>query len=194
MNKSMLLLGAALLTVIPLCGCRASKPRMQIMNRIYRDALERTENLTGIPAGSDEEKKAVEHFISFYREYSTESIREGVRKLYAADAYFGDPFHGANGIDEIEEYFLRMAEPVVSCTFTVEDWQQSNGEYFFRWVMYLTVKPAKNKPIEALGFSHVRFNSDGQVVFQQDYWDSSVLFDRLPVVGFFTRAVKNRLD
>lgn len=194
MKKKFLPVCLLILAVAMTTGCRSSKPRTYEMNRIYRQELQRTENAVGLPPGSDAEAAAIKLFVDFYREYSTESIKAGVRKLYAEDAYFGDPFHGATGIDDIEEYFLRMAEPVIECTFDVEDWRRADNEYYFRWVMNLAVRPARNKPIEALGFSHVRFNEAGQVVFQQDYWDSSVLFDRLPVVGFFTRLVKRRLD
>jgi len=41
--------------------------------------------------------------------------------------------------------------------------------------------------------SHVRFNKEGLIVFQQDYWDTSAMFDRLPVVGYWTRLVKTRI-
>ena len=72
--------------------------------------------------------------------------------------------------------------------------QRSGDDYYARWTMHLVSKAAKDKPIDALGISHVRYNSEGMVVFQQDYWDTSVMLDRLPVVGFWTRLVKRRLD
>ena len=134
-------------------------------------------------------------FTEFYREYSVDTIRRGIREVYAHDAYFGDPFRSVRGIDAIESYFVKMAEPVEKCTFDITSSDRGKaGDYYFRWRMELRLKRSNASPIRALGISHVRFNEQGLVVFQQDYWDSSTLFDRLPVVGGMTRFVKGRLD
>ena len=98
------------------------------------------------------------------------------------------------GIDEIETYFLKMAEPVKSCTFTVDSSERAGNEFYFRWTMELVAKRAADRKITALGMSHVRFEPSGKVIFQQDYWDSSTLLDELPVVGWFTKMVKRRLE
>lgn len=178
-------------------GCRSTPMPAPDLIRAHDEALAHfaISRVPPPPAGSDTEKAAVARFIEFYREYSVASIRQGVRQLYASDAYFGDPFKSVTGIDAIESYFVKMAEPVVSCAFTVTSVARSpDGEYFIPWVMNLTVNRAPKEPFRVLGISHVRFNAAGQVVFQQDYWDSSVLFERLPVVGGMTRYVKRRLE
>ena len=136
----------------------------------------------------------LERFEKFYAVYSTEAIKAGIRTVYATDAWFGDPFHQVQGIDAIENYFIAMAEPVETCTFSIDSMQRSGNDYYARWTMVLKSKAIKGDPIEALGFSHVRFNQAGLIVFQQDYWDTSVLFDRIPVVGYWTRLVKGRIE
>lgn len=175
-----------------LTGC-TSKP-IAIDPAENRNALERAERIPSMEPGSEIERAALLRFDEFYAEYSTESIQRGLRKLYADDAWFGDPFHIVEGIDAIEHYFIVMAEPVESCTFTVDSMQRSGSDYFSRWTMVLESKAAKGKPIEAIGMSHVRFNADGKIIFQQDYWDTSTMLDRLPVVGYWTRLVKNRIN
>ena len=157
-------------------------------------AVRRTASVVPMTPGSETEKAALERFRDFYLEYSTEAIREGVRELYAENAWFGDPFHIVEGIDEIEHYFLVMAEPVETCTFSVDSLQRSGSDYFARWTMELESKAARGEVIKTIGISHVRFNTDGKVVFQQDYWDSSAMLDRLPVVGYWTRMVKDRIE
>jgi len=190
-------LAALAASLIAMTGCRSTPAPGADLIRAHDEALTRL-TLTRFPpppAGSEVEKAAVARFIDFYRDYSTAAIRRGVRELYAPDAYFGDPFRSVNGIDEIESYFLKMAEPVITCAFTVTSVSRSDdGEYFIPWVMDLTVQRAPREPFRALGVSHVRFNAAGQVIFQQDYWDSSVLFDRLPVVGGLTQYVKRRME
>lgn len=175
-------------------GCRSKTKYTVLDGSQNAAALERTADVQSMTAGSSTEKQALQLFNDFYAEYSVEAIREGVRKLYADDAWFGDPFHVVEGIDDIEHYFLVMAEPVEHCTFTVDSMQRSGNDYYARWTMVLESKAAKGAPIKTLGISHVRFNPEGKIVFQQDYWDTSAMLDRLPVVGFWTRLVKNRIE
>jgi hypothetical protein len=156
--------------------------------------VEQMVNAPTMEPGSETEQEALQRFNDFYEEYSTEAISNGVRGLYADDAWFGDPFHIVEGIDEIEHYFLVMAEPVEACTFTVDSMQRSGKDYFARWTMVLESKAAKGEIIKTIGISHVRFNPEGKIIFQQDYWDSSAMLDRLPVVGFWTRLVKDKIN
>lgn len=42
--------------------------------------------------------------------------------------------------------------------------------------------------------THVRFDDQGKIVFHQDYWDAgSVVYERVPVVGWFVRKIKARV-
>lgn len=188
-------LGAVLLSgIFMMTGCTSkSKNRSPDWTR-HTAALETTEKVPSMEAGSAMEKEALRRFDEFYADYSVEAIRAGVREVYTEDAWFGDPFHIVEGIDEIEHYFVVMAEPVEQCTFTVDSMQRSGNDYFARWTMRLESSAAKGELIETIGFSHVRYNAEGKIIFQQDYWDTSVLFDRLPVVGFWTRLVKGKIE
>jgi limonene-1,2-epoxide hydrolase len=173
-------------------GCSTKSDNAGFNRDAYVAALEATASVEAMVPDSETERRALDLFRDFYTEYSAEAIRDGVRNLYAEDAWFGDPFHTVKGIDAVEHYFLKMAEPVEHCTFTVDAIQRNGIDYYARWTMYLVSKAAK-EPIEAIGISHVRFNAEGKIVFQQDYWDTSTMFDRLPVVGFWTRLVKGRI-
>lgn len=159
----------------------------------YRTALEQSELVDSMEPGSKTEREALERFDDFYAVYSAQAIRSKIRSVYAEDAWFGDPYHTVEGIDTIETYFLAMAEPVESCTFTVDSMRRTGNDYYAHWTMTLVSKAAGDEPITAIGLSHVRFNAEGLIVFQQDYWDTSVLLDRLPVVGFWTRLVKGKI-
>ena len=188
------LIPMALTGLIAMTGCTTKSKDLSPDWTRNTEAVERTAAVDSMLPGSETEKKALDGFRAFYEEYSTETIQEGVRRLYADDAWFGDPFHIVEGIDEIEYYFLVMAEPVESCTFTVDSVDRSGKEYFARWTMELESKAAKGEVIRTIGISHVRFNTEGKIVFQQDYWDSSAMLDRLPIVGFWTRLVKGRIE
>jgi hypothetical protein len=58
----------------------------------------------------------------------------------------------------------------------------------------LTCHDSIGETVQSIGMSHIRFNSAGQVVLHQDYWDSgSNLFEHIPVVGWLIRRIKARL-
>ena len=188
------LIASSLTGLIIMTGCaNKSKDRSPDWTR-NTDAVERTAALDLMEPGSEIEKDALKRFSDFYLEYSAEAISAGVRGLYSDDAWFGDPFHIVEGIDEIEHYFLVMAEPVERCEFTVDSVRRAGTDYYARWTMTLESKAAKGEIIKTIGISHVRFNADGKVVFQQDYWDTGAMLDRLPIVGYWTRLVKDRVE
>jgi hypothetical protein len=187
---------AATLTVLFLtlfvCSCTASRQEVEMEG--YFHALGETEpgKINMPDEGSAAEKEAFSRFTEFYQVFSEEVIRKDVRNLYAPEAYFRDPFKGVEGIEEIEEYFLKSAETIHECTFDIVDVAGDDGEYYFRWIMNLTLKRYRDKPIRAVGMSHVRFDEKGMVVFHQDYWDSGVIFDKVFGLGSVIRWIKGK--
>lgn len=161
----------------------------------YRSALAATDPAGVVQPDAAVREAAVARFIGFYRVYSAEVIRKSIRDVYAEDAYFVDPFHEMSGVDVMETYFLRAAEPIQECTFDIVDWAEHNGEYYFRWIMRLTLKDRGGEtPTETPGLTHVRFNADGKVIFHADYWDPQYpVYDKIPVVSGLLRYVRGRI-
>ncbi len=160
----------------------------------YSKALEKTDPVA-VPVlerGSATEQEAIARFSAFYQVFSEEVIRQDVRTVYAKDAYFGDVFKEVQGLDNIEEYFLKSAETIHECTFDIQDIAVHDGNYYFRWTMNLTTKRYRDKPIQAKGMSHVRFDREGKIIFHQDYWDSGVIYEKVPVIGAVIRWIKGK--
>ena len=151
-----------------------------------------TPEIAPLAPGSAEEKVALERFEKFYQEFSEDVVRRDIRKVYAAEAYFRDPFKEVIGIDAIEEYFLNSAETVHECTFDITDVAVHEGNYYFRWTMHLVTKRYKDKPIDAPGMSHVRFDENGMVTFHQDYWDAGVVYEKVFLLGSVIRWIKGQ--
>ena len=181
-----------MLSFLTLIGCSRSTPPEIDLTQIDQ-ALQRTSNTTAPAPHSDIEAAAFERFTHFYNEYSADRIASNVRNLYAKDAFFADPYHLVQGIDSIEDYFIAMAAPAQSCTFEIGKIQRAENDFYCRWTMHLISNAAPDQPIIAQGLTHMRLNPAGKSIFHQDYWDTSVLLDRLPVVGFWTKLVKNRI-
>ena len=188
-NKTLNIL--VMLSLASILGCSKMKKETDI--DIINEALKQTENIASPDPGSIMESNFFERFTSFYEEYNMNVISSSVDDLYAENAFFADPYHNVQGITAIEHYFLAMAEPTQSCKFNIEKIQRSENDFYCRWTMYLISKAAPNEKIIAQGLTHMRININGKIIFHQDYWDTSILLDRLPVVGFWTKIVKNRI-
>jgi len=146
----------------------------------------------GLQPGSEPEQEAVARFVNFYRVFSAETIRKGLRGLYADGAYFRDDFKEVVGIEAMEAYFLKSAEGIQACTFDIREMAVHQGNYYFRWVMHLSMKRSHDDPVRTVGLSHVRYNAEGRVIFHQDYWDTGAVFEKIPVMGVVIRWIKSR--
>jgi hypothetical protein len=186
-----LALGVCLIA-LSACGGKVSQEDYAMQN--YHQALDTTDpQKVGSPEpGSMTEQEAVARFKSFYAIFSEDVIREHTRVVYAENAYFRDGYKEVRGADNIEVYFLKSAETVQECTFDIQDVAVHGGNYYFRWIMNLTTKRWKDEPIRAVGMSHVRFDHDGRVIFHQDYWDTSVIYEKVPVMGSAIRWIKKQ--
>ena len=91
-----------------------------------------------------------------------------------------------------ESLALKSAETVHTAGFDIQDVAVHEGNYYFRWVMDLTTKRWKDEPITTVGMSHVRFDRDGRVTFHQDYWDTSVVYEKVPVMGSVIRWIRRQ--
>jgi hypothetical protein len=180
------------MTIATLFGCAKQAVPEIDFNRIEQ-ALASARLISPPPPQSETEQAAITRFISFYADYTADTIQSEVEELYETDAFFADPYHLVEGIDQIKTYFIAMAEPALSCHFEVGDVQRAGDDYYCRWTMHLISRAAPNETIRAQGLTHMRINETGKIIFHQDYWDTSALLDRLPVVGFWTRLVKQRI-
>ena len=146
--------------------------------------------------GSAEEATAIKRFETYNSDFSAANITNNTKNVYASDVYFRDPFKTIHGEAEFEKYLLRSSGAVAEFGMDWKDVGESDGDYYFRWVMSVKLKrDGKNDPPSlTTGISHVRFNKDGMVVFHQDYFDAAAfLYEKIPGLGAQIRFIKNRL-
>ena len=188
---ALLLISCALL-VISACATQPDKEVNEMTN--YHRALDNTDpqKTDFLQPGSEKEQEAIERFTSFYRVFSLETVRKSVRNIYADGVYFRDGYREVQGLDNLEAYFLKSAETVQECTFDIQDVAVNDGNYYFRWIMHLTTKRWKDAPITTVGMSHIRFDKDGMISFHQDYWDTSIIYEKVPVMGSVIRWIRKQ--
>ena len=176
---------------VALWGCTGGKP-MSLENYYKELAATDPAGTALVKPGSAEEKAAIEAFKAYYKVFAEDVIRRDTKNLYAKDAFFKDGYKEVKGVEAIETYFIATTKAIDSCTFDIADVSVHDGNTYFRWVMKLTLKRDKDNPMEQISMSHVRFGPDGKVVFHADYWDTSIVFERFPVIGAIIRWAKEQ--
>lgn len=186
----LILLGFALLQ-----GCTYHESKKGAFMKNYVKALAETDprKVGAFQEGSEEEKKALERFTEFYRVFSADRIRASLRDVYGENAYFRDGFREVQGIDAIEKYFISSTETFHECTFDVQEVASNKGNYYFRWIMNLVLKKDAKEKLQTVGMSHVRFDKNGKIIFHQDYWDTGVVFEKIPLLGPIITWIRNRI-
>jgi hypothetical protein len=172
-------------------GC-ASSPHKMDPSAFTETALQATESAKNTHVPPD----IIARFKNFNADFSSNNIAAQTKEIYAADVYFRDPFKEIRGEPEFEAYLLRGSTSVKEFSMTWKDVAEHDGDYYFRWVMTLRLKrDGKNDPPTLNnGISHVRFGSDGKVIFHEDYFDAATfLYEKVPVLGGGIRYIKNRM-
>ena len=139
------------------------------------------------------EKSLINKFTKLYQDYTSSNIEYYINDLYDENVYFIDPIHQIGGLNNVKKYFHLMTKPIESCRFEINSIMNDKNNYFVRWDMYLISKASPSKKIVTTGMTHFIVNSSEKIVFHQDFWDLSSLYDELPIVSFWSKLVKERM-
>lgn len=146
-------------------------------------------------AGSTREREALARFTDFFSHLTVDAVKDKVRDTYAEDVYFNDTLKTVRGLDNLVDYLHDSAEATEDVRVEIlETTRTAAGDYLVRWKMMIRFKKiAKGRDTWSIGMSHLRFDGDGRVVYQQDYWDAATgLFEHVPLLGQGIRAIKSR--
>jgi Uncharacterized conserved protein (DUF2358) len=147
-------------------------------------------------AGSKAETDAIENFKQFFSSFAVDRIETLLDKTYANDVYFNDTLKTIQGIQPLSHYLCESAEAVQDCRVEILDVSRNaNDEHLVRWKMMIRFRRfKKGQDTWTIGISHIRFNSDGLIVYHQDYWNATDgLFRHIPVLGFMIEKIIARL-
>jgi steroid Delta-isomerase len=135
---------------------------------------------------------------SLFENLSRDKVAQ-LRELYAADAWFKDPFNEVTGIDAICRIFDHMFDQVQNPRFVVKDAVAQGNDAFLTWDFLFN--SARMKRADAggsqliRGASHLKFGADGKIVYHRDYWDvAEELYEKIPLLGAVMRFVKQRAN
>ncbi|HEY5798730.1 MAG TPA: nuclear transport factor 2 family protein [Burkholderiaceae bacterium] len=130
--------------------------------------------------------------IAFYETIAIDTVPQ-LAELYAADAWFKDPFNDVAGVAAIDCIFRHMYAQVDAPRFVVHTHVLQDDDAFLTWEFHCTPKGRHGPPLVLRGATHLRFNAQGKVAMHRDYWDTSEeLYEKLPVIGWLMRALHRR--
>lgn len=163
----------------------------------YRAALEWTDpSKYDLPIpGSPEELAMIDRVKTFFSQYNQEGIQANFSSVYADELYFRDAFKQFTKGADIEAYFIHGLEPLNDAQFIFNRVVHDQGEYYIDWLMRLDFKKTPEGTWEeSIGMTHLRFNSEGKVIFHQDYWDpTDIVYRRIPIAKQLIAFVKGKM-
>lgn len=131
--------------------------------------------------------------IDFFENLSQQNVAE-IPTLYAADAYFKDPFNEVNRVEDIMRIFDEMFHQVNKPRFVVHTAFESGEQIFIAWRFVFQMKRFKAGEIQCIrGASHLLLNQQGLVQSHRDYWDTAEeLYEKIPVLSGLMRWLKKQ--
>lgn len=163
----------------------------------YVQALANTDSnrIAWVERGSDAEAAALERFKLYWSNLTPENITVLLPAVYSESVWFNDTVKTITNRTSLVEYMLRTASHVDSCRVEIMDVAYTEQGYYVRW--HMSVVPRNSQTEEkwsSIGITHLRINSEGQVVLHQDYWDAAGgLYEHFPGIGWILRNIRARL-
>lgn len=134
-----------------------------------------------------------QHFSSVMNHFKSADVKERAATAFAEQIYFNDTWHTHRNPEELGDYLQRTGEKVSFIEVLVDDVVISKRNAYVRWSMSIIVDK-KNKPINSVGMTHLRFDEDKKIVTYQDYWDGIEGFYRtLPIIGGILEMIRKKL-
>jgi steroid delta-isomerase len=136
---------------------------------------------------------AIERVVRFYESISPADLAR-VGELYAADAFFKDPFNEVRGVPAIARIFEHMFVQVDGPRFAVRERVVQGDAAFLVWDFdFAFRRPLSPGPRRIRGCSHLRLATDGRIAYHRDYWDAAEeLYEQLPAIGVLMRWMRRR--
>jgi hypothetical protein len=138
-----------------------------------------------------ESKLSLAKMAAFFTEMSPSNVAS-VRELYAVDATFRDPINEVKGVKAIEEVMADLFRQLKNIRIVVREMHGDEDAGCLLWNMHYEFR-GKTRTIP--GVSHFRFQQDGKVMAQEDFWDASfVLYGEFPGLGLAMRGIRRMVQ
>ena len=132
--------------------------------------------------------------IDFFEQLTPEDAA-GLARIYAADAYFRDPFNEVRGLSAIARIFDDMFARLADCRFVIREVVADEGGMMLTWDFTFRIRRYRSATVQTIhGASHLKFDADGRIAYHRDYWDAAEeLYAKLPLIGPVMRFLRQQL-
>jgi hypothetical protein len=128
----------------------------------------------------------------FYEQFSEATIAR-LDAIYTQDVEFRDPVHTIQGSLRLKGYLRQMAESLAHYRMRYVDEMVQQNSAYLTWEMEFAHRRLRGGEIITVrGMTHLMFTN--RIYYHEDSYDlGALLYDHLPVFGFATRALKQRM-
>jgi steroid delta-isomerase len=135
--------------------------------------------------------EAVARIVAFFEHIAPADVAR-IGEIYAADAYFRDPFNEVSGVGAIARVYARMFEHLDDCRFVIAETLAEGDGALLVWDFTFRIRRWHLRaPRSIHGTTHVKFAPDGRIAYHRDYWDAAEeLYAKLPLIGPLLRVLR----
>lgn len=177
----------SLLLTLLLAGCATSQPGSDYV-AAYESALTKYQ---GVAAN----KATIEHFMNAYENFENGVKGGSIGDLYAPSLYFCDTLKVLHKRKDVLDALTKSLQQTDQLHVHFLGYSQKGPDVFVRWRMTTVVTIfGSQRTATTIGMSQLRFDKNGQAIFQQDFWDTGRgIYDQIPVIGSITQYIRGRL-
>lgn len=137
----------------------------------------------------------VQALVQFFEQLQRSDLPR-LSQLYAAQAYFKDPFNEVRGPAQIERIFEHMYEALDQPHFVVTDRVLQDQQCFLVWEFRFRFRRFDRGTWQTVrGSSHLRYDEQGLVDYHRDYWDTAEeLYEKIPGIGAMMRWLRRQAN
>lgn len=153
--------------------------------------LDAREQFTGQSLNQLIAQERAEAFVNTYAKMGQEDFVSSAKALYADQFYFNDTLAHLASEQQLTDYFSSMNTRVVEASVALKTATFSQDSLYVHWLMeYELMFWGSSKKISSSGISELKYNEEGQIIFQQDFWDpNNGLLKQMPYVGRWFNAI-----
>ena len=136
------------------------------------------------------------NFANLYNHLDSNDVAKNTEKTYAELLYFNDTLVTIKTRRDLINYLVHTQEQLKGINFTVLNVMKSEKDFFVQWKMetIFEVMGQRNE-VQTVGITHMKFDEQGKIILQQDYWDStSGFFQHIPMLGGILKWIKQNLS
>lgn len=139
----------------------------------------------------------IDAFCDLYADLARIDLND-LENVYASDVVFIDPITTHRGLTDVKAYFAQLLERADHCRFDIHkvvacEHGDNELSHIVNWTMYLQLS-GMSQEIVLPGTTQLLVQKD-HIVYHRDYYDmGKLVYEHIPVLGWFIRKIKSRLS